>query len=598
MTLIPLKIIRQTAAEILAYAVHEIFPGVKLISGVTTDLGFYYDFLMEQPLSEELLFLIEERMRGIAKESVKIEMLEMMRQNAMEMFRHQNQPYKVDELQNSLDNIVQIWKIDTFYDVCQPPYGVNTSIAQAFKLQKVQRKTVLLPFYDKSGKRKLEQKQIIRIIGTACSNKSDLKDFLKKVEAAKKKDHRLLAPSMGLFKIEDDVFPGAIFWLPKGKFLRDSLLNFLSSADKNLKFQPVLTPNIVNLSFLKKTCKNDKNYDSSLVVEIEDEECILSPKKSVLHGLLFRSNPREINDLPIRYTEISESFAAGNESKFNGLFETRDFTSDTANIFCAEAQVVDELISCLQLIDETARMLALKIDYVLSSPSLKNSNLVESFDKGNVWLEKALNATGLQFIIDKESASNYATHHKGLNHCGPSIEMRITDALGREWDGSSILIDLSTRESLGLHYLDANGRKQAPIMITRSIFRSLERYIALLIESYAGNLPSWLLECEVKVLPLAERNTAYARKVLELLDQAKVRASIDDRQGKLGEKIHAAESERVPYMLIVGDNEEKGGTVTVRTCMQGTDVSGVELDSFLKQLHEEHESNLPSQMRR
>jgi len=175
---------------------------VKLISGKTTDLGFYYDFLMEQPLTEEMLFLLEERMRGVAKENIKIEMLEMMRQNAMEMFRHQNQPYKVEELQSCSDNIVQIWKIGTFYDVCSPPYGANTGIAQAFKLQKVQRKTVSLPFHDKSGQKKVEQKQVIRIIGTACSNKAELKDFLKKLEVAKKKDHRLLGCSMGLFRLK------------------------------------------------------------------------------------------------------------------------------------------------------------------------------------------------------------------------------------------------------------------------------------------------------------------------------------------------------------------------------------------------------------
>lgn len=496
MTVIPLKLIRRTAAQVLAYAVTEVFPGVKLICGKTTDLGFYYDFLMEQPFTEELLFLVEERMRGISKEYVEIEMLEMMRQNAMEMFRHQEQPYIVDALQNSVENIVQIWKMDKFYDICPPPYPANTGIAQAFKLQKVQRKTVLLPFYDKGGKRKFEQKQIIRIIGTACASKADLKEFLKKLEVARKKDHRILGPSMGLFQLEDEVFPGSVFWLPKGKLLRDSLLNFLQTEDKIAGFQSIVTPSLMSQSFHQKTVlnKNDTEASSLLNVEIEEEDYLLTPKKSSLHALLFRSKSRNTQDLPIRYTETSHYFAGGEEDDFNGLFETREYLSDTANIFCTATQVVDEVISCLQLIEKTARILGLKTDYILNCSKPKSSNTIESFDQGAEWLEKALKLAGLQFIIDKESANNYATHHKGLNIYGPSIEMCITDALGREWKGSSVLIDLSTRESLKLHYVDADGRKQAPIMITRSIFRSVEQYIALLIENYAGILPSWLLE--------------------------------------------------------------------------------------------------------
>jgi threonyl-tRNA synthetase len=597
MTLFPIKLIRRTACEILAYALQQTFPDVKLISGRTTDVGFYYDFLLEQPLTEEMLFMIEEHMRGVAKENVEIEMLEMMRQNAMEMFRHLNQPFKVAELKDCPDNIVQIWKMGKFCDVCEAPYAPNAGIAQAFKLQKVQRKTVSLPFYDKNEVKKYEQKQVIRVIGTACSNKQDLKDFLKKLDKHKKIDHQILGSSMGLFRFEDEAFHGSVFFLPKGQFVRDALLQL---AGSKLNFLPVSTPNISKFSFLKKTLLDKKDLESKILpeMEVDGEVYVYFPNKPACHAILYQASIRETPDLPIRYFETAETHVTYDGQILNGLFETRSFLSDTGTIFCTDSQVVSELISCLQLIDETATILSLKYEFVLKGDKPKNSPIVESFDKSREWLEKALIEAGCQFIIDKESVNNYATHHKGINFHGPSVEVRYTDALGRQWQGSLLTIDLWTREALGLRYTDAAGRKQAPIMISRTIFSSLEQFIALLVESYSGNLPLWLSESEVRVLPIAERNAEYATKVLGLLIQSGFRASIDKQLSKLGEKIHAAENERIPYMLIVGDNEEKGGTVTVRACLQDTDRAGVELDSFLKQLREEHESGLPSQMRR
>jgi threonyl-tRNA synthetase len=482
------KLIRKTACELLAYAVQQTFPAAKLVSGKTTDIGFYYDFLLEQPLTEEMLFIIEECMRGLSKENVKIEMLEMMRQNAIEMFRHLNQPYKVGELHDKADNIVQVLKINTFYDVCEAPYVPHSGIALNFKLQKVQRKTLCLSYFDKNGKRKQEQKQVIRIIGTACSSKQELKDYLKKLEKHKKIAHQLLGPTLGLFKFEED-FPGAVFFLPKGQFVRDALLKLLSSG----KFLQVSTPNTSKMSFLKKSLLG-KSVDLQILPEmdVEGDEFAYYANKPASHALLYKSSARETKDLPIRYLETKMNYTAFHGQLLNGLFETHEYLSDMATIFCTDSQVGGELNSCLQLIDETAKLLKLKYEFVLKADKPKNSPIVESFDKYRDFLEKALIDAGCQFVIDKESVNNYATHHKGLNCHGPSVEVRYTDALDRAWQGSLLAIDLWTRETLGLHYLDANGRKQAPVMVTRTIFSSLEQYIGLLIESYSGNLPLWL----------------------------------------------------------------------------------------------------------
>ncbi len=583
MTTIPLQLIRQTALEVLASTMIELFPGVKLISGKVTNLGFFYDFLIEQPVTQEMAVLIEEHMRGLVKEKIEIESLDMMRENAMEMFRHQKQPYKVEELQNCPDNIVQVWKAGKFYDFCTGPFAEDTSVAGAFKLQKIQRKTVSLPIKEKNGETNFEKLQVIRITGTACAGKKELKEFLKKLQKAKESEHLLLGFSMDLFKIEDDHCQDSIFWLPKGQFVRDALLNFLQSENHKLKVQSVTTPNLRKTEFLKKSLIDS---DSSLKFKIEGEDYLLSSEKAPSHALLYKSRLRHFTDLPIRYFEVSESFFAGSSSALDGLFKSRTFLTDQAHIFCSAAEVLNEVISSLQLIDKTVKILGFEYNYIVNAHKSKSCHTVESFGPSIDLLRNALNELGFQFVVDKEGVNPYINRNNDLNETGPTIEVEVIDNLQRKWIVSSLGVDLATRESFGLNYLDNEGRKQAPVMLKRSIFKSLELFIALLIEGHDGILPLWLAETEVKILPLAERNAAYAEEILDQLKKAHVRASIDKTLGKLGEKIHRAENEKIPYMLIVGDNEEKGGTVTVRACMQEADRSGVELDSFLKQLQE------------
>lgn len=505
---IPLHLIRKAAAEILAYAVVELFPGSKLIAGNVSDLGFHYDFFIEQPINEEMLPFIEEKMRGIVKENLKIEMQEMMRENAMEMFRFHQQPGIVDLLKDEPANIVQIWKMGTFYDACKGPYPAHTGVVQAFKLQNIQR----------------EPSNVIRITGTACSDKAELKSFLKKLEAFKKNDHRLLGPEMGLFAFQKE----GLFWLPRGKFVKDALIHVFRAADEKLGMDLVTTP---------------------------------GDEKSLLHGKLYSLTEKTETDLPVRYSEISEN-------------------SETAHIFCTTSQAQNALISCLQSMDQLLKLLNFKYFYLLC-PGNKNKRFHQSIE----WLTESLNANHLQFVIDKDEDSCHDTaYDKKLFQFGPKIEAYIVDALGRNWQGPRLQIDLGTVEKLHLYYLDENGKRETPVMICRSYFRSLEQLVALLIESEAGVLPLWLQMSQVRVLPLAARNRGYAALVLDELKKNGLRASIDHSSGKLGEKVHKAEKEKIPYMLIVGDHEEKAGTVTVRTLLQDADCSGVKLDFFLKSI--------------
>lgn len=474
---IPVQQIQRVAAEVLASAILEIFPDAVLVSGNATDLDFYYDFQFKQPLSEENLFLVEERMRGIIKENKPVEMLEMMRQNAIGLFRHQNQPYKIDELELISDNIVQIWKMGDFYDVCKPPYGPSSDVAQAFKLHKVERKTIAIPFF-KAGTKQYKKSQVIRIRGTAWSNKADLKDYLKKTEKGKRKDHKALGLDMGLYTFEDEVFPNEPCWLPKGMEIRESLLNFLKSQDKLLGFAQVLTPNLVKPSFLTKTNphKSDEN-DCVPIIEIESDDYQFISEKTGVHALLFNKSRHQEKDLPVRYTENHSCFFEGSEAELNGLFQTRIYLTDQAHIFCTETQALEELISALRLIDQIVRISGLKFEYVL-----KNKKDKTHLSKGYKWLENALNAVGFQFIVDKENDNIYATHGKGVIHQGPRIEVVLIDEFRRRWLISSLGVDSATSSYLGLNYLNKDGQKEPPVIIFRSVFNSLERFIALLVE--------------------------------------------------------------------------------------------------------------------
>lgn len=486
---IPLRIIQRIAAEVLASAILDVFPGALLVSGKETDLGFYYDFQFSQPLTQETLFLVEERMRAIIKEDLQVETLDMMRQNAMEMFRHQSQSFKVTELELSRDNIVQIWKMGKFYDVCLPPENFTSSVPQAFKLLKVERKTI--PVSTIKNAKKLHQSiQVIRVTGTAWSSKTELKEFLKKREVLKKQNHQLIGVDSAFFAFDDEIFPQMPIWLPKGEFLREALLNDLKSRDVTLGFKRVKTPNLVAPAFLKKMRLLGEETESNFV-EVEGEEYVFSSAKTVLHAKLFSNFKQVEASLPQRFAEIHDCFES--EIEPDGLFETRNFTADTATIFCTENQVEQELAANLQLIDQVITVLGLKFEYMLNTNNVK-AHLAKRIQH----LENALNTVGFQFVIDKENDNIYATHGKGLNHHGltrgPTIEVVVIDAFGRRWLIASLGIDLATSGILGLNYLNSEGHKEPPMIICRSVFNSLERFIALLLEQTAGNLPLWLNE--------------------------------------------------------------------------------------------------------
>lgn len=553
---ISLKSIRQIAAEVLAYAVMELFPGSQLVKGDASDVGFYYDFVLTLPLTKETLFIIEERMRAIFKEFLEVEQIEMMRENAIQFFLHHSQPFKAQELENFEDNIVPIIKIGAFYDVKVAPFK-ELKVAEFFKLQSVENKIISTYFYDKNGHKQYEKLKVLRINGTACTDKKELKAHLKQLESAKNQDYLTLGCEMGLFAREEASFSEEFLcWLPKGQFVKERLLNFLRVESKKLKFEAVSTPRIVKKIFADK---------DDLQVEIEGEDYSFCKEKFKLHALLYRAEKQFQEELPLRYFEIEDD-------------------SESATIFCTEEGAHLELISCLQLMDKIAKILDLESRYILNKGKAKGSSkkTVEMF-------EKALNSLNLEFAVDKESVNEYINSYSITGMSGPSIELEVCDALKRKWYISSVQIIDKPKEFFDLSYVDRTGKNQTPVMISRSIFRSLKQFIALLIERESGLFPLWLVQTEVMVLPIAERNIAYAKEIVGQLKDAEIRVSLDESPLKLGEKIQKAQKKIIPYMLIVGDNETKNGTVAVRTFSQEKDSVQLSLNTFLEQFAYEKE---------
>lgn len=470
---VPLKIIRQTAAEVLAYALYDLFPGVTPVGSTISDIGFSYAFEVTQSFGSEMMPLIEERMRSIVKEDFSIAKMDMMRTNALELFRHHG--LSLERLQNANDNLVQIVKIQGFFDLCDEVCGDTTGAAGVFKL---------LTF------EKVDSE--LRISGTAFANKQELKEFLKKIDKAKGLDFTTLASEMRLY--EKGV------WYSNGVALRNLLINFF---EKRLKgFEPVFTLNL--------------------------------PGLAAAHPFHSKQS--------VRYSQIA-------------YFPDR--TALLFHVFCTEGQLHQELISSLQFFDKIANIFGFRHHYVLCPTRARAGEGVKNWGKSIELLIQALKSVGFSYETDQHKESAF----------GPRIEMQITDNLGRKWIGPSIGMDLRS------------GHK-----LTGSLFESIESLIELLLESYAGVFPLWLAPEQIRVVPLAEANFAYAREIQKQLLDASFRVGVDTGAGGLGEKMHSALQERVPYIAIVGEKEEKTRTISVRLASQKENRSGVSLEDLLEQL--------------
>lgn len=562
-----LKLLRHSAVELLAIAVCTLFPKAQLISGEETTLGFYYDFFFPEPLLADQLSIIEERMRDLIRQDLPIKKMEMTKRSALELFKYHKQDLKTILLKGHAETLVSICQIGQFYDWAESPFVDTTKQIGVIKLLRSTLSSISLP-----GRSKVP---VTRIEGIVFAEQKSLKQFLKRIEAAQTVDHRLLGQEMRLFtECQEESWPGCWMFLPKGTLLRRIFIDWWHREQQIHKYQEVFTPSLV---------KRKSPSQLSMSVDLAGFCYPLAATKAPFHALLFKSKQPSYQELPIRYSEYSEVYDPCKESQLWGLLRPRIFTLDQAFLFCTHDQVLTELISSLQFIDENFKILGFETQWHMIGKNPSSVGSARKWDESQDILKQAITRCGLSCAPENEES---LSDEEGVSY-GPRVELHFKDALGRSWKGPYLSIDVYHPEKFGLCYEAEEARLLPPLMIQRSIFGSIERLIAIMIEHYAGILPLWLTPEQVRIIPVGEKNAVFAREVKSDLEQAGFRASIEYSQESLGARVHAAEKEKVPFTLVVGDKEEKNKTFSLRKYAQQDVQESISLGSFLELLKEE-----------
>jgi threonyl-tRNA synthetase len=563
--------IRNSAAEILASVVLDLLPGALLIGGTGTEIGFYYDFIFKQKIDENFIPLLEEKMRAIIKEDIPLQNLDMMRENGGSFLKHHRQDIRAYFALEAKENIISLLKIGNFHDYCQSSCLSTSSEMGVFKILNIFPINRYVPT--------MGDVRVTRIQGTAFLEPQSLKKFIKKLENAKGLDHVQLGKEMKLFTFQEDASLGCSFWETKGMALRNFLLELWRKKHQN-GFHLLHTPSIIKKNLLKRAgFFDDPLHEDVKFPTFSAEGCdyVSSPTVAPQHCLTFMANPKYLSDLPVRYTEHREFFEDCCPEKICGLLKSRSYSKEVTHIFCTLDQIDKELISSLQFIDKSIKMFGFEYHWYLIPRGRKSAGTKADWEKGTQWITKALKDCGFAYTTDLDAHSFY----------GPRVALRFKDVLGREWEGPYIEIDLNLVEKLGVRYQESEGRMIAPVMLAISMFGSLDRFIAILLEHYAGLLPLWIAPEQIRMIPVGEKNFKAAEVLKKKIQLEGFRVGIDCRNDKLGSKIHSAETERIPYMVIVGEKEEKGDVITIRTCQNQKKLSGMNLESFLKKLREE-----------
>jgi threonyl-tRNA synthetase len=577
-----------SAAHLMAEALEALYPGVKFWVGPPVESGFYYDVdLNGHSLSDKDFEAIENKMLELARQANPYIRKEVSKADAVAYFTEKGDEYKLDLLQNLEDGSITFYTQGGFTDLCRGPHIPNTGIIKAVKLMN------LAGAYWKGDEK---NKQLTRIYGVAFPKQSMLKDHLVLLEEAKKRDHRRLGKELDLFHFSEKVGQGLPLWLPKGAALRARLENFLKEAQRKAGYDPVITPHIGSKE-LYVTSGHFAKYgaDSFQPIETpaEGEVYMLKPMNCPHHCEIYKSRPRSYRDLPIRYAEFGTVYRYEQSGELHGLTRVRGFTQDDAHIFCTQEQLKDEVGKVIDLVLYIFKVLDFK-DYVaqvsLRDPETPEKYIgsVENWDKAERSIQEVANEKGLRTVVEYGEAAFY----------GPKLDFMVRDAIGRKWQLGTVQVDYNLPERFELEYTGADNAPHRPVMIHRAPFGSMERFVAILIEHCAGKFPLWLTPEQVKILPISDRFNDYAKKVSEVLENYDIRALIDQRPEKVGRKIRDAELERIPYMLIVGEQEAAEGAVSVRRQGEG-DLGSMSAEAFAelikkeirKQLHEEDKSS-------
>lgn len=542
--------LRHTASHILAQAVKRLWPEAKLAIGPAIDKGFYYDIDMEHVLTPEDLGKLEQEMARIVKENLPIEKEVMSRQDAIEFFKNKEEDYKVELIQDlPEDAVISCYKQGDFVDLCAGPHVASTGKVKAFKLQ-----SIAGAYWRGDEKNKMLQ----RIYGTAFEKKEDLDAYLTLLEEAAKRDHRKLGKELGLFVIKEEG-PGFPFFLPKGMALRNELENFWHEIHHEFEYDEIRTPVILSRHLWETSGHWDHYRENMYTVQIDEADYAIKPMNCPGSILVYQNQMHSYRDLPIRMAELGLVHRHELSGALHGLFRVRAFTQDDAHIFMLPSQIKEELMKVIDLYDRTYSQFGLKYHVELSTKPEGAMGDDALWDSATEALREAIEAKGISYVINEGDGAFY----------GPKLDYHIEDSLGRTWQCGTIQLDMNLPERFHMEYVGEDGQKHQPVMIHRACFGSLERFIGILTEHYAGAFPTWMAPVQVKIMPISEKHNDYAHELAKTFRNEYVRVEVDDRNEKIGYKIREAQMEKVPYMLVVGDKEMEDQAVAIRKRGEG-----------------------------
>ena len=562
-----MEILRHSASHVMAQAVKELFPDVKVTIGPAIEDGFYYDFDTPRPFTPEDLEKIESRMTEIVKSGLLFRRMVMPKEEAILYFREKGETYKVELIGGVDSEDVSLYSQGEFTDLCRGPHVPHSGFIKAFKLTKV------AGAYWRGDER---NPMLQRIYGVAFPSKEDLKNYLYLIEEAKKRDHRKLGKELDLFSISDEAGPGLVIWHPKGAMLRYLVEEFERTEHFKRGYQMVQGPQLLKRDLWEKSGHFENYRDNMYFTRVDEVDYGIKPMNCLSHMLIYKSKIRSYRDLPLRYFELGTVLRHEKSGVLHGLMRVRQFTQDDAHILCTPGQLNEEILGIINFVREVMGIFGFDYTVELSTRPERSIGSDEDWERATHALEMALMEQGADYDVNEGDGAFY----------GPKIDIKLKDALSRLWQCATIQCDFTLPERFGLHYVDSDGERKRPVMIHRVVLGAIERFIGILIEHYAGAFPLWLSPVHAVVMTITDRQHTYARDVSDALRKNGLRIEEDLRNEKIGLKIREARNQKIPYMIIIGDKEMNGRTLGARKRGQER-TDDLSLEQFLTMLHEE-----------
>ncbi|WP_035587544.1 threonine--tRNA ligase [Hippea jasoniae] len=562
-----LDILRHSAAHIMAQAIQKLFPDAKFAIGPAIENGFYYDIDVGRTLGEDDLKKIEKEMKKIVGANYPFKRRELSKQEAVEYFKQKGDEYKVEIIEDIDDDVVSFYTQGDFTDLCRGPHIPSTGYLKYFKLL-----SVAGAYFKGDENRPMLQ----RVYGAAFATKQQLDNYLRFLKEVKKRDHRKLGKQLDLFSITDEVGPGLIIWHPKGAMLRYLIEDFERKEHLKRGYEFVKGPEILRTDLWKRSGHFDHYRENMYFTEIDNQSFGIKPMNCLGHIMVYKSKKRSYRELPKRYFELGVVHRHEKSGVLHGLLRVREFTQDDAHIFCRPDQLNDEIIGVLNFVQDVMGLFGFEYDLEISTRPENSIGTDEQWELATNALINALKSTGKKYDINEGDGAFY----------GPKIDVKLKDAIGRSWQCATIQCDFTLPERFNLTYIDEDGKEKQPVMVHRVILGSIERFIAILIENYEGDFPLWIAPVQVRVIPVSVKHEEYANKVYERLKDSGVRVEFESRNETLSKKIRFGETDKIPYLVIVGDKEIENNNIAVRKRKEG-DLGCFSIDEFVKHIEEE-----------